>query len=505
MPSLKLSNPFRRGADRPSLKQRAASLKATAARAMKRKPADPFEGTACPDGFVPYPFDNPTSYSSIQGVVIPAEAQHLLDLALTEYERCCGSFADHVSEERRESVRKAKRAALHIDALTALVQSMAAPGTAMVGPPPEADGSGFVIYQDAVGRTRRETVAYWIAATAMDLDRIARREVSRQFNIASNDLSREECDALYDRLRKEHRIDALHDLAFRSDRVFEVCREYAVGHRWKAVGKDADAELLALGREFDAVHAEWVSSEKSVSAAVTGPGLSGTENQSIPLEVHMERVTAQIRALPARTLDGLAVKARAAIPSIWTKGQYQEDAGLGDEEDWTELNARSVIDECLHLAGVDWTGRRFRPSSPLGAEEVVAPGADQPVLTPKASAEGVNLSDLSINGLSALYEAAGAVRELWNGAMCLPVAVAKQHPNGCVTLSPLGRLADFEDSRLSFLRDRIVDEAAGRSPEDEYDRDNLLNLRIQHEITCEGRIQDAALLADISQAWGVIR
>ena len=41
MPSLKLSNPFRRGADRPSLKERAASLRATAARVMTGKQADP--------------------------------------------------------------------------------------------------------------------------------------------------------------------------------------------------------------------------------------------------------------------------------------------------------------------------------------------------------------------------------------------------------------------------------------------------------------------------------
>lgn len=34
MPSLKLSNPFRRGTDRPSLKERAATLKATAGRVM---------------------------------------------------------------------------------------------------------------------------------------------------------------------------------------------------------------------------------------------------------------------------------------------------------------------------------------------------------------------------------------------------------------------------------------------------------------------------------------
>lgn len=41
MPSLKLSNPFRRGADRPPLKERAASLRATAARVMTGKQADP--------------------------------------------------------------------------------------------------------------------------------------------------------------------------------------------------------------------------------------------------------------------------------------------------------------------------------------------------------------------------------------------------------------------------------------------------------------------------------
>ncbi|MCJ2045596.1 hypothetical protein MKK58_13785 [Methylobacterium sp. J-078] len=44
MPSLKLSNPFRRRADRPSLKDRAASLKASAARLMGRKPDEADQG-----------------------------------------------------------------------------------------------------------------------------------------------------------------------------------------------------------------------------------------------------------------------------------------------------------------------------------------------------------------------------------------------------------------------------------------------------------------------------
>lgn len=40
MPSLKLSNPFRRGTDRPSLRDRAASLKASAERVIQRRPGD---------------------------------------------------------------------------------------------------------------------------------------------------------------------------------------------------------------------------------------------------------------------------------------------------------------------------------------------------------------------------------------------------------------------------------------------------------------------------------
>lgn len=117
MPSLKLSNPFRRGADRPSLKERAASLRATATRVMRRRPADPFEGTSCPEGFVPYPFDKPIGYFSIGHVVIPAEAQKLLDLALDEYERVCGSFPDFMGEDQRESIRQASRDLLCLDAL----------------------------------------------------------------------------------------------------------------------------------------------------------------------------------------------------------------------------------------------------------------------------------------------------------------------------------------------------------------------------------------------------
>ncbi|MCJ2043786.1 hypothetical protein MKK58_04440 [Methylobacterium sp. J-078] len=139
MPSLKLSNPFRRAADRPSLKQRAASLKATAARVMRRKPADPFEGTTCPDGFVPYPFDKPMSFMNIRGV-IHAEGVRLLDLAQAEYARRCAFITDDVPEDERHARRQAHRASLHLDILEALAKAQEAAPAAVQGSAPTSLG-----------------------------------------------------------------------------------------------------------------------------------------------------------------------------------------------------------------------------------------------------------------------------------------------------------------------------------------------------------------------------
>nr|USU31059.1 hypothetical protein NG677_17160 [Methylobacterium sp. OTU13CASTA1] len=122
--------------------------------------------------------------------------------------------------------------------------------------------------------------------------------------------------------------------------------------------------------------------------------------------------------------------------------------------------------------------------------------------TQRASAEAVDLSKLDISALCAFYEAAGAAREMWNGTMCLPIAVASGGvAGGFMIRTPFGDLASFEDGRLRNLRDRIVAEAEHRTPADRWDRDNLLGLRIQHEIACEGRICAPTLLADIAHTW----
>ncbi|MCJ2080722.1 hypothetical protein [Methylobacterium sp. J-090] len=389
------------------------------------------------------------------------------------------------------------------------------------------DEMGFVTYEDAAGVVQHRPVAEWIAHTAVRLNRVAKEELNRALDAVCNADPSQDANVVYDRLRKELRVDALHDLAARSNQVFAASKEYAVGHRWQVVGEDADAELLALGREFDVIHAEWVpaviaqeqaeakahalfkdlserrgwTTMEAHGASWDEPGLREAVDCGEAVAGRMDPVQKAILALPARTLDGLAVKARAIIPSVWPRGRYETDAGLGDEEDWVEQNARSLIDECLHLAGVDWTGRRWQPAASVG--EIAT---DVSALTPKAAAEGVDLSGLGIIELCALYETAGAAREVWGGATCLPLAVAKtSRPHGFVTHTPFGGLADFEDTRLAFLRDRVAAEANSRKPADHWDRDNLLELRIRHELACEGRILDPSLLADIAQTWGAGR
>lgn len=108
-------------------------------------------------------------------------------------------------------------------------------------PAGDVDGTGFITYEDAGGHLRRRPIAQWIAFTAARLSSIAQSELTRQFNARYQGLSEEERAALEDELRRELRIDALHDLAFRSDQVFEVHKGHAVGHRWRVVGDSREA------------------------------------------------------------------------------------------------------------------------------------------------------------------------------------------------------------------------------------------------------------------------
>ncbi|SFV14490.1 hypothetical protein SAMN02799631_05882 [Methylobacterium sp. 174MFSha1.1] len=118
------------------------------------------------------------------------------------------------------------------------------------------------------------------------------------------------------------------------------------------------------------------------------------------------------------------------------------------------------------------------------------------------SAAKVDLKPLTVLQLVNLHEAYQAARHLWEGVVARPYSVAFRDPRGCVHASPVGHLADFEETRAALVGERIIDEIANRSPQTEKERDYILSLRLQHEIACEDRIRDADMMREISQAWG---
>lgn len=67
------------------------------------------------------------------------------------------------------------------------------------------------------------------------------------------------------------------------------------------------------------------------------------------------------------------------------------------------------------------------------------------------------------------------------------------------------RVVEGEEQRLSFLRDRCVAEITQRVPADKAEHDQVLCVRIAHELNCNGRIDrlDAPdLLIKALKAWG---
>ena len=332
MPSLKLSNPFRRGADRPSLKQRAASLRATASRVMRGRPTDPFEGTSCPEGFVPYPFDKPIGYFSIGHVVIPAEAQKLLDLASDEYERVCGSFPDFMGVEQREGIRQANRDLLRLDALAALVVPKEK-GVQLAPISPEADallldlGRQFEAARDAEKAADSRFIDLDDKVAAV----LPRKPDSLVFQAGDRDYG----------LREHHLhpdawegLEVFHeDIAWMRGRTFthEVWREAREGERaWHGHGgklpeiqpypeaQARAAELVAIWDAWQADHAR-IEAEHGLPAA-----LAASEDAS----AFTKAVAVQIAELPAHTAEGLKVKVRALNFYAFSASEDDPDAML---------------------------------------------------------------------------------------------------------------------------------------------------------------------------------
>lgn len=132
------------------------------------------------------------------------------------------------------------------------------------------------------------------------------------------------------------------------------------------------------------------------------------------------------------------------------------------------------------------------------AEELAAP---QPMPLAKTQADAVELSGLDISQLSNLFDVFEAIHHQWLAVGCQPFAESHDPIVG-VRPNAAGDLAEQEASRAALIRDRIADEARLRRPQDDWQRDEALSLRIKDEILCEGAIRDRDLLMEAVKAWG---
>lgn len=374
-----------------------------------------------------------------------------------------------------------------------------------------------------------------------------------------------------------------------------------------------DAELIELGRQFDAAHAAWMgllpastAAQRRVeafrrraqaegldeAAALRAAWLQDGVNEAHDAEQAafdaLEPLNRAIMALPAHTAGGLAVKAKAVIPTIWPAGDFDTGRALGDEEDWERRAVRDLIEACLllarrHAAGglpsdgmIQKAGEDFRDGSVLyetidgkllrgpvsewigymahrlysvarkeasrqfnqqcadldGAardalwselqrelrvdalgdlvfrsREVFEAAEAKRRAGEGAAAEPVasglpDLSKLSIVQLRNLYDRYVQVSDLWNDALHAPWA---NDPAGAGMRGPnaAGDLIEAEQTRICSLYAAVVAEISKRTPSGEGLEANWqLETLIRHELMCNGDLREAPeLRAAIAERW----
>jgi hypothetical protein len=269
----------------------------------------------------------------------------------------------------------------------------------------------------------------------------------------------------------------------------------------------ADADLIALGRRFDEERDAWLALVPASQDAVRRvqqfeasikrargdlapadfaaswrlPGVVEAHNMEEEAFGQLEQVTAAIRAATAHTPEGLAVKARALIPAVWSSGNYEDGAALGLDENWDKAGIRDLIDACCKLAGADWQGR-------TGAGEA-SRSADHTAGIVEALREG--LPTYSMGELRALNDVANLIQDICNPLSFQPRCVADG------ALKPAGRLIHAFADMCDDLIEATQDEVRDRSPESEGDRATRLALIAGTVIDNGDPDEIAALVRDL--------
>lgn len=351
-----------------------------------------------PPGFMAFPAIEPTHFFNIRYGIV-AELERLRDIARAEYARREPHFRDsRFAEEEIETRLSALRDELRLSALDAAITGTRATsaGASAAGPDP-------ILAAIEASRTTHAAVEAWSDAAETRTGPLSESDAEEEKRL---------CDAQWK--ARESVVNTVPTTAAGRLALLEWLRwqleNYSLldgsppdqhSHFWEFSYKalkaalawdgpavvsnhetNADAELIALGQRFDALHALWREADKAeeepavrrdealsaaqerggptveeICAAWALPGVTEANERTEKAYAALEPVVREIAAAPTGSVQGLAIKARTLISALWPRGNYEQDMALGEAEDWAEQVARQLIEACCSAAGVDWRGQ----------------------------------------------------------------------------------------------------------------------------------------------------
>lgn len=257
---------------------------------------------------------------------------------------------------------------------------------------------------------------------------------------------------------------------------------------------DTDPEALAA---LDALRAAALSVPQTdgghLKSAAAAPVRVDTYDHATGRVTYADAAGTAREGTTTEWLAFMATRLHRVARSEFSRRFDAESAGLNEA-------ARDALDARLHRElRLDALFALAHRSDQVFADAQAERDGIDPALL---SAEKVDLKGLDVMQLMHLHEAFQAARYVWEGARERRFSIKDTDPRGFVHLTTAGKLADFEEDRAGRIVDRIVDEMASRTPRNEEERDRSLVLRLRHELDCEDRIRRDDLMTEITQAWG---
>ena len=119
----------------------------------------------------------------------------------------------------------------------------------------------------------------------------------------------------------------------------------AVGVPTLVTAQDSDAELIALGQQWQEAYGEWIRACDLVSVAFDSGEpdcrLLKLEKATDPFFDRQWRLRDRIGEIPARSINGALVKLRIVVAQGWVMGENDDTYGRLTYQAWQSLETES--------------------------------------------------------------------------------------------------------------------------------------------------------------------